>query len=488
MRSGIAYVNCGSLWGRELRGKDLRYDTFISHASANLAAVRPLVEPLKDRGLQIFFGKESIPPGQHWTKVIDQAVKSSRCLVVMLSSASCVNGNVLGEVELANESNVPILPVLVEDFELPKINQFYAMLFGIQRVQGFGDTNRAVGEICKFIEALGPANAAAPAPSPAVDASPSLGAADRPTSSEPRRRGISSPDVARDKKARSTASPAQRLDETPKAAPRPAATYSPEARKELISRLERDVDRGDRESAYLLGRLNAAGVYVAANEGMAVRYFRLAADGVRGLPAAMHDLAECYRLGRGVGRSAQKAIELHERAAVADFAPSFYRLGRIYWLGADAPQNFERAYRRFKRAADLGYPPACFRLAEILLTGLGAPRNLEKAFEFAMLAAERHDPAALNLVGRFYRRGIVVQADDATACDWYRRAMEQGSPEGALNLSSMYRRGLGVDQSELQAMQLNEISRRLMHGDSVVAALGETSFRLEGETDQAHGN
>ena len=252
--------------------------------------------------------------------------------------------------------------------------------------------------------------------------------------------------------------------------------------KVLIERLLREVDHGDREAAYFLSRIYSTGLYVKRDEGLSARYLQLASRGARGMPEALHDLAEKYRLGEGVGKVASKAIDLHEKAARRGYAPSFYRLGRIYQQGKIAPKDFARAYRRFTAAADLGYPPALFRVAEASLAGLGTERDIEKAFNFAMTAARQHYPPALNLVGRFYRKGIHIEQDDAIACDWYEKAMRQGSPEGAYNLGSMYQRGIGREHNELEARRCFSAASRLLSGADPKTVFAEESSLVESQT------
>lgn len=410
--------------------------------------------------------------------------------MLLVSEASMASNWVLEEVDTAITQNLIVIPVFLAPVELQSFHPISVHLKYLQRLDLYGDFDRAVA---KLMDAIGGGDRFGQAgeapvksfgdhanlpdkPKPAVPPAQPQSGSDH--QGKPHRPSNAS------KPANSTARPSASEQQTSVGLDERRIKARPDRRinhKALLERLTRDVDRGDREAAYLLSRLYSTGLYVDKDHGRAVRYLQLASQGPRGLPEAYHDLADKYRLAKGVGRNPQKAIALLEQAAQRGYAPAFYRLGRIYQDGDIAPRDHARAFRRFSAAAKLDYAPAHFRLAEAQVSGLGTDQDYERAYTSALTAAEKHYPPALNLLGRFHRKGIHVPQSDEMACDWYEKAMRQGSPEGAFNLASMYRRGLGRPKDELLARRYSEAASRLLSGADPEQVLREASMLVETE-------
>ena len=64
------------------------YDVFLSHASADKAAVRELAERLKGDGLRVWLDEWVIQPGDSIPLAIEQGLESSRTLVLVMSQAA----------------------------------------------------------------------------------------------------------------------------------------------------------------------------------------------------------------------------------------------------------------------------------------------------------------------------------------------------------------------------------------------------------------
>jgi hypothetical protein len=64
------------------------YDVFLSHASADKAAVRELAERLKGDGLRVWLDEWVIQPGDMVSLKIEQGLESSRTLVLVMSQAA----------------------------------------------------------------------------------------------------------------------------------------------------------------------------------------------------------------------------------------------------------------------------------------------------------------------------------------------------------------------------------------------------------------
>lgn len=67
---------------------DFEYDVFLSHASADKAAVRELAQRLKGDGLRVWLDEWVIQPGDSIPLAIEQGLESSRTLVLVMSQAA----------------------------------------------------------------------------------------------------------------------------------------------------------------------------------------------------------------------------------------------------------------------------------------------------------------------------------------------------------------------------------------------------------------
>ena len=92
---------------------------FVSYSSADRARVFGITGVLEAQGIPLWLDRRSISGGRRWTTEIVRGVEDAAVLVVMCSPASVASRNVQQEVQLAWESERRILPVIVEQVELP---------------------------------------------------------------------------------------------------------------------------------------------------------------------------------------------------------------------------------------------------------------------------------------------------------------------------------------------------------------------------------
>lgn len=461
-------------WGQDV------YTAFLSHASDDEDVATRICERLRNGDITVFYSPDSIQASEHFPSALANGLNNSRVFVLLVSESSLQSGWVREEVDTAASVGMSIIPVYLKPVEFPSFNPIAIHLKYVQRLSVYADFDGEMETLIKLIQQKTSKNVEAQL---SVDTQSvnRLLPQRSPSPEDNLSKTPINPTPSTTPKVEPTVTPSQSSvkssNERPK--PNPKKPVSNEEYQQLLERLTRDVDRGDKEAAYFLSRAYANGLYVRQDDGRAVRYLQLAASGKRCMPEAIHDLAEMYRLGKGVGKSGKKSIELHEKAAKLEFAPSFYRLARIYQQGEIAERNLTRAYRRFYVAGKLNYAPALYRLAEIHWLGAGADIAHDKAFKYAEMAAAKHLPAALNLIGRFYRKGVSVEQDDAEACNWYERAMLQGSAEGAYNLASMYKRGIGRQKDEVKAQRYLDVSSQFLAGADPNAVLKDLSLMVE---------
>lgn len=92
-------------------------DIFISYASADRERAKLLSTALVDRGWSVWWDR-TIPPGMEYAEVIEQALDSSTCVVVLWSAASVASSWVKTEAAEALQRRI-LVPALIEDTKIP---------------------------------------------------------------------------------------------------------------------------------------------------------------------------------------------------------------------------------------------------------------------------------------------------------------------------------------------------------------------------------
>jgi hypothetical protein len=93
-----------------------QHDVFLSYAREDLALAQKLVAALKARGLDVWYDK-MISGGSRWRGEIVRHLKSSHALVVLFSRAVNKSDNLATELAIAEQANIPIIPVKIEEVE-----------------------------------------------------------------------------------------------------------------------------------------------------------------------------------------------------------------------------------------------------------------------------------------------------------------------------------------------------------------------------------
>src|SRR3954447_19431873 len=93
-------------------------DIFMSYSSADRDRVKLLVKALQGRGWSVWWD-HSIPPGKTWAKVIEAALAEAKCVVVVWSTTAIVSEWVSLEAEEAKRRRMPLVPVLLDQVEIP---------------------------------------------------------------------------------------------------------------------------------------------------------------------------------------------------------------------------------------------------------------------------------------------------------------------------------------------------------------------------------
>jgi len=98
---------------RKISGSDI----FISYASADRETARSLARALSENGWAVWWDR-TIPPGKTFDEVIESALDSARCVIVLWSSASVSSRWVKSEAEEAARRQI-LVPALIQEVRIP---------------------------------------------------------------------------------------------------------------------------------------------------------------------------------------------------------------------------------------------------------------------------------------------------------------------------------------------------------------------------------
>ena len=107
--------------------------------------VAELIGKLRADGFDLWIDEEGIEGAAFWRKEIVEAIRMCSAVLFFASEASCQSENVSKELALASEEQKPILPIFLEDVQLPSEIRYH--IAGLQYISLSGDRNRAHTQI-----------------------------------------------------------------------------------------------------------------------------------------------------------------------------------------------------------------------------------------------------------------------------------------------------------------------------------------------------
>jgi hypothetical protein len=90
---------------------------FVSYARDDKAKARIIAEALQQRGWSVWWDR-NIPPGKSFDQVIEEALASAKCVIVLWSRASASSDWVKTEAAEATKRRI-LVPALIEDVAIP---------------------------------------------------------------------------------------------------------------------------------------------------------------------------------------------------------------------------------------------------------------------------------------------------------------------------------------------------------------------------------
>jgi len=129
-------------------------EVFISYAAKDRTRVLDLVDRLRTAGVSVWIDQMGIEGATMWSQEIVAAIRNCKVLILAISENSAGSENVVKEVALASEGRKRILPVYIEQAEIPESMAY--QLAGIQRVEFFeGREEAALQAVIRALAKLG---------------------------------------------------------------------------------------------------------------------------------------------------------------------------------------------------------------------------------------------------------------------------------------------------------------------------------------------
>ncbi|MEL6527083.1 MAG: toll/interleukin-1 receptor domain-containing protein [Chloroflexota bacterium] len=140
---------------------------FVSYKRESLAEVTAIVDQLK-RHHYVWFDQTGIPGGSHWENEITTALNDASCLILMVTQAAIESEWVQYEYTAAIESDVMVIPYILEKCTMPQ------ELLGVQAIRAYQD-DQSYEQLLKALPADSRIWGEVTVPKDAIQAAASLG-------------------------------------------------------------------------------------------------------------------------------------------------------------------------------------------------------------------------------------------------------------------------------------------------------------------------
>ncbi|HEX9984142.1 MAG TPA: toll/interleukin-1 receptor domain-containing protein [Thermoanaerobaculia bacterium] len=128
-----------------------QYDVFLSYSSHDQPWVREFTSALREEGVKGWFDAHDIKPGDRWQDRVEEALRGSRTLVMVLTSDSVNRPWTFFELGAAVADGKRIVPVLAENVEISELPPLVRQ-YQFVREQSPQDAARKVAEAVHHVE------------------------------------------------------------------------------------------------------------------------------------------------------------------------------------------------------------------------------------------------------------------------------------------------------------------------------------------------
>lgn len=98
-----------------MAGRPLTSHIFVSHATEDKVAADTVVRSLEAGHLRCWIAPRDIAPGQSWMGAIVKGIVDSGLMVVLVSRSSVASRNVLREMTIADDEQVPLIHITLSN-------------------------------------------------------------------------------------------------------------------------------------------------------------------------------------------------------------------------------------------------------------------------------------------------------------------------------------------------------------------------------------
>ena len=118
---------------------------FFSYARADSEFALRLANDLRSLGAALWMDQLDLSGGTRWDQAVEESLKSCGGLLVILSPASVQSNNVLDEVNFALEQNKRVIPVLLQNCDIPlRLKRLHYVDFTVDYVGALADLKRSL--------------------------------------------------------------------------------------------------------------------------------------------------------------------------------------------------------------------------------------------------------------------------------------------------------------------------------------------------------
>lgn len=120
-------------------------DVFISYSRLDQEAVSKIQKSLDRRGIDAWIDKEDIGTGSRWDLQIEQGIQKCKKILVILSRNSIASSNVSDEWSFALEKGKHLIPVLLEECDVPM------RIASLQRIELIPDFDKGMDTLVEEV-------------------------------------------------------------------------------------------------------------------------------------------------------------------------------------------------------------------------------------------------------------------------------------------------------------------------------------------------
>ena len=128
-----------------------RYDVFLSYSFKDKPWVSEFASALRDAGVKTWFDVSELAPGERWQDKVQEALRDSSTLIIILSPNSVESPWTFFELGAALADKKRIIPVVTEDVDLMRIASLLRQ-FQFLKESSPREAGRRVAEILEQVE------------------------------------------------------------------------------------------------------------------------------------------------------------------------------------------------------------------------------------------------------------------------------------------------------------------------------------------------